>query len=229
MNFDEYLNDQLKNPAFAERFEEAGMAWEEALCREELGLDNPLVNKVLAESEWRLGEFKSRIAELESALIFYAERGNYARPIVGPGRTGPNDMDDDCGERARKALADCFTLGGCVDQRLQKEAYHSLATYAMLAGIPRVLHMPDVVNAALAGDFDQVNKDLGFLMTQPLLDLPMFLMIGVSDDKFAEYVTRELEMVRCNDDPYVVKDSCINLINYILKKKGQSPVAPLGS
>ena len=62
-NFDMYLAEQLKDEAFAERFRQAGEAWEVALqitkLREEAGLSQ----KELAK---RLGTTQQQISRLES-------------------------------------------------------------------------------------------------------------------------------------------------------------------
>ncbi len=62
-NFDRYLEEQLKDPEFAERFEAAGEAWEVSLeiarLREEAGLSQ----KELAA---RLGTTQQQISRLES-------------------------------------------------------------------------------------------------------------------------------------------------------------------
>jgi transcriptional regulator with XRE-family HTH domain len=62
-NFDRYLEEQLKDPGFAERFENAGTAWDVALqiaaLREKAGLSQ----KDLAK---RLGTSQQQISRLES-------------------------------------------------------------------------------------------------------------------------------------------------------------------
>jgi len=62
-NFDRYLEDNLKDPAFAGRFKEAGEAWDVALqiaaLRKEVGLSQ----KELAE---RVGTSQQQISRLES-------------------------------------------------------------------------------------------------------------------------------------------------------------------
>ncbi len=62
-NFDQYLEEQLKDPEFAQRFAKAGEAWELALeiarLREEAGLSQ----KELAK---RLGTTQQQISRIES-------------------------------------------------------------------------------------------------------------------------------------------------------------------
>ena len=62
-NFDRYLEDKLQEPAFAERFKEAGEAWDVALqiaaLRKEVGMSQ----KELAE---RVGTSQQQISRLES-------------------------------------------------------------------------------------------------------------------------------------------------------------------
>lgn len=62
-NFDRYLSEQLKDPGFAKRFDEAGAAWDVALqiatLREQAGLSQ----KELAR---KLGTSQQQISRLES-------------------------------------------------------------------------------------------------------------------------------------------------------------------
>ena len=57
MNFDTYLAEQMQHPAFAERFEQAGVAWDKALhaeCKETLSPLQPR-QAMLAESRGKYG------------------------------------------------------------------------------------------------------------------------------------------------------------------------------
>jgi len=62
-NFDLYLEDQLKDPDFAARFERAGQAWEVAMQLAALRKDSGLSQKELAI---RLGTSQQQISRLES-------------------------------------------------------------------------------------------------------------------------------------------------------------------
>jgi transcriptional regulator with XRE-family HTH domain len=62
-NFDVYLEDQLKDPDFAERFEKAGEAWDVALKLASLRKASGLSQKELAN---RLGTSQQQISRLES-------------------------------------------------------------------------------------------------------------------------------------------------------------------
>jgi transcriptional regulator with XRE-family HTH domain len=62
-NFDRYLEDQLRDSAFAERFREAGEAWDVALQLAALRKDAGLSQKDLAE--W-VGTSQQQISRLES-------------------------------------------------------------------------------------------------------------------------------------------------------------------
>jgi len=57
-NFDIYLEDQLKDPDFAERFEKAGDAWDVALrlaaLREEAGLSQKELARRLGTSQQQI-------------------------------------------------------------------------------------------------------------------------------------------------------------------------------
>jgi transcriptional regulator with XRE-family HTH domain len=62
-NFDRYLEDQLRDTAFTERFREAGEAWDVALQLAALRKDAGLSQKDLAE--W-VGTSQQQISRLES-------------------------------------------------------------------------------------------------------------------------------------------------------------------
>ncbi len=62
-NFDEYLDEQLKDPEFADRFERAGEAWDIALQLAALRQKAGLSQKELAE---RLNTSQQQISRLES-------------------------------------------------------------------------------------------------------------------------------------------------------------------
>ncbi len=62
-NFDRYLKEQLKDKAFAERFKEAGNAWDIAMQIAALRKDAGLSQKELAR---RLGTSQQQISRLES-------------------------------------------------------------------------------------------------------------------------------------------------------------------
>src|SRR5512136_274495 len=62
-NFDRYLEQQLKDPDFAERFKKAGEAWDVALQLTSLRKASGLSQKELAE---RVGTSQQQISRLES-------------------------------------------------------------------------------------------------------------------------------------------------------------------
>jgi transcriptional regulator with XRE-family HTH domain len=62
-NFDRYLEDQLRDSAFAERFREAGEAWDVALQLAVLRKEAGLSQKDLAD---RVGTSQQQISRLES-------------------------------------------------------------------------------------------------------------------------------------------------------------------
>jgi transcriptional regulator with XRE-family HTH domain len=62
-NFDRYLDDQLKNPDFVERFKKAGEAWDVALQLASLRKESGLSQKELAR---RVGTSQQQISRLES-------------------------------------------------------------------------------------------------------------------------------------------------------------------
>jgi DNA-binding XRE family transcriptional regulator len=62
-NFDRYLDNQLKDPAFAARFKQAGEAWDVAMQLAALRKETGLSQKDLAE---RVGTSQQQISRLES-------------------------------------------------------------------------------------------------------------------------------------------------------------------
>ena len=62
-NFDRYLDEQLKDPAFAARFERAGEAWDVALqiaaLRERAGLSQKDLAKLLKTSQQQISRLES--------------------------------------------------------------------------------------------------------------------------------------------------------------------------
>lgn len=62
-NFDQYLNEQLQDPEFAERFERAGEAWDVALHLAALREQADLTQKELAQL---VGTTQQQISRLES-------------------------------------------------------------------------------------------------------------------------------------------------------------------
>jgi transcriptional regulator with XRE-family HTH domain len=62
-NFDRYLDDNLKDPAFAARFKEAGEAWDVAMQIAALRKESGLSQKELAR---RVGTSQQQISRLES-------------------------------------------------------------------------------------------------------------------------------------------------------------------
>jgi transcriptional regulator with XRE-family HTH domain len=62
-NFDLYLEEQLKDPSFVERFEKAGQAWDVAIKLATLRRASGLSQKELAK---RVGTSQQQISRLES-------------------------------------------------------------------------------------------------------------------------------------------------------------------
>jgi DNA-binding XRE family transcriptional regulator len=62
-NFDHYLEEQLKDPAFAERFEHAGEAWDVAIqiaaLRQKAGLSQKDLAKILKTSQQQVSRLES--------------------------------------------------------------------------------------------------------------------------------------------------------------------------
>lgn len=62
-NFDSYLEEQLKDPAFADRFKHAGEAWDVALqiaaLRQQAGLSQKELAKLLKTSQQQISRMES--------------------------------------------------------------------------------------------------------------------------------------------------------------------------
>ncbi|MCX5852360.1 MAG: helix-turn-helix transcriptional regulator [Deltaproteobacteria bacterium] len=62
-NFDQYLEEQMQDPAFAARFEHAGEAWDVALqiaaLRQEAGLSQKELAKLLKTSQQQISRLES--------------------------------------------------------------------------------------------------------------------------------------------------------------------------
>ncbi|MDX9713923.1 MAG: helix-turn-helix transcriptional regulator [Dissulfurispiraceae bacterium] len=62
-NFDRYLDKQLKDPAFAERFKQAGEAWDIALqitaLRQQAGMSQKELAKLLKTSQQQISRLES--------------------------------------------------------------------------------------------------------------------------------------------------------------------------
>lgn len=62
-NFDRYLDEQLKDPAFADRFKRAGEAWDVALqiaaLRQQAGLSQKELAKLLKTSQQQISRMES--------------------------------------------------------------------------------------------------------------------------------------------------------------------------
>jgi DNA-binding XRE family transcriptional regulator len=62
-NFDHYLEEQLKDPSFASRFERAGEAWDVALqiavLRQKAGLSQKELAKILKTSQQQISRLES--------------------------------------------------------------------------------------------------------------------------------------------------------------------------
>ena len=101
-NFDRYLDDQLKDPAFAARFDQAGEAWEVAVqlaaLRRQAGLSQNDLARRLKTSQQHISRLESlgyeghslanlrRVARLLNArvrVVFEPEETNSGSDIAG--------------------------------------------------------------------------------------------------------------------------------------------------
>ncbi len=103
-NFDRYLEEQLKDPSFAERFKDAGEAWDVALqiaaLRQQAGLSQKDLARLLKTSQQQISRLESpgyeghslstlrRIAEVLHArvrIVFEPEAGKTGMGVADPG------------------------------------------------------------------------------------------------------------------------------------------------
>ncbi len=109
-NFDAYLNEQLRDPDFAKRFEQAGEAWEIAVqiaaLREERGLSQRALSQLVRTSQQQIRRLESptyaghslsilrRVADALGANVRVSlQAGTRPRPTVAESKasytTGP--------------------------------------------------------------------------------------------------------------------------------------------
>ena len=116
-------------------------------------------------------------------------------------------------------------------EEIKSEAYHSIALYSMLAGVPRLLKIPDAIDSALAGDEKLLKDDLEDLMVTCVSDIPhvLFMILDQTGEhsKFKSECNKNLEAISKLEDKVEIKNKSIEIINEILKKMHQPPVSKL--
>src|SRR5512139_454812 len=101
-NFDLYLEEQLKDPGFRERFREAGDAWDVAIqiasLRKRCGLSQKELAKRLRTSQQQISRLESpsyeghslsmlrRVADVLEATVHVEIQGRKQRPVVAEAR-----------------------------------------------------------------------------------------------------------------------------------------------
>lgn len=102
---------------------------------------------------------------------------------------------------------------------LKKEAYHSLGVYALIAGLPRLFHIPDAINAAIEGDKETLEKDLRTIMVDCVFDLPEFLLSKIDGNEvWKDEIRSRVRVAKDRMDPLESKKECIKVLNDILDK-----------
>ena len=83
-NFDLYLEEQLKDPYFVERYERAGEAWDVALqltaLREQAGLSQSDLARLLKTTQQQISRFESPAYEGHSLSMLRRVASRFARP-----------------------------------------------------------------------------------------------------------------------------------------------------
>jgi transcriptional regulator with XRE-family HTH domain len=101
-DFDDYLEEQLRDPAFAARFERAGQAWDVALqiasLRQKAGLSQKELAKLLKTSQQHISRLESPGYEGHSLGMLRRVAGalnTRVRIIIEPvGRSGNTQLPD---------------------------------------------------------------------------------------------------------------------------------------
>lgn len=116
-------------------------------------------------------------------------------------------------------------------EELKKQAYHSILLYSIVADAPRMLHVPDAINAAIDGDMELLKDDLNVLMIECLQDLPEYLMSKLNgNDNWKKSIRKKIKSIKsfgvarkneyidiCNDILDVLIESGINHIPKLRK------------
>lgn len=116
-------------------------------------------------------------------------------------------------------------------EETKSQAFHSLALYGLLGGMPRFLKFPDVIDSALSGDKELLKRDLEELMIDCVVDIPNVLLMVLGNlgdhSKFKLVCEKNLKEALKLDSKIAIKNRCIDIINEILEKMHQPPVSKL--
>lgn len=104
------------------------------------------------------------------------------------------------------------------NHELKKHTLHALAVYSALAGVPRALHIGDIIDSALNNNSQQLVIDLESLMINCVLDTANFLLDkvdSVNKDKWKLTTRSKLKSLRNYPNKLDAKNECITIINEI--------------
>ena len=102
-------------------------------------------------------------------------------------------------------------------EELTRQAYHSLAIYSVIGGLPNYLKIPDIVDSAMSRNRKQLVKDLENLMMKCIIDLCDLLLDKVVDKKFKELVEQEILKQKKKSASVKAKNSAIKILNTLLE------------
>lgn len=103
---------------------------------------------------------------------------------------------------------------------LWKQLCTSLMIYAGAAGVPRYLHIPDIISSALDNNLDQVKLDIKLLVRTVLEDSAFVLVSEIKDSSLKEKLNKSLDSLKRIEDYDVFRSKCADFIDYTLDELG---------
>lgn len=102
-------------------------------------------------------------------------------------------------------------------EELTRQAYHSLAIYSVIAGMPNYLKIPDIVDSAMSRNRRQLIKDLEYLMMKCVLDLCDSLVEKVTDKVLKDTIKDDIIKQKKKIASVKSKNSAIKILKKILE------------
>lgn len=107
---------------------------------------------------------------------------------------------------------------------LWQELCNSMMIYSMVAGVPRMLHIPDIVKSAYDRDDKQLTEDLENLIRNALQDSTELLIENIKDEALRSKLIKSMATLKAIKDPLIFKDKCTDFIGYLLDELGHKEV-----
>lgn len=102
-------------------------------------------------------------------------------------------------------------------EELIRQAYHSLAIYSVVAGMPNYLKIPDIVDSAMSKNKKQLVNDLEYLMIRCVSDLCDLLVDKITDKAFKNEIKSKLAKQKKKSASIKSKNTLIRILNSILE------------